>query len=207
MGNSIVLNIDEKEIRVKEGMTILEAAKQIDKEIPTLCHEDGFDPYGACRICSVEIEKNGKTKIVAACCYPVEEGLKVRTGSSKIDRIRKTILELAAVTGGEDIAGKVRSLASKYNADLTRFRSRIPSDSTKCILCGLCISRCAEANWDSVLGFAGRGVNRRVVLFPEKSGMCSICNYCYDVCPTGRITSIGPNPRFPQIDDVISGRV
>jgi bidirectional [NiFe] hydrogenase diaphorase subunit len=207
MVNSIVLNIDDKDIRVKEGMTILEAAKQSGIEIPTLCHENGLEPYGACRICSVEIEKNGRTKIVAACCYPVEEGLKVRTRSSKIERVRRTILELAAVTGGEDMAGDVRSLASKYNADLSRFRSRVPTELTKCILCGLCIRRCIEANWDSVIGFAGRGVKRTVVLFPEKSGVCSICNYCYDICPTGRITSIGPSPHFPQMDDVIAGRV
>ncbi len=206
MVNTIVLNIDDKEIRVKEGITILEAAKQSGAEIPILCHEDGLEPYGACRICSIEIEKRGRTKIVAACCYPVEEGLKVRTESTRIDRIRKTILELAAVTTGEDIAGEMKSLASKYNADLSRFRSRVRIESTKCMLCGLCIRKCAEANWDSVLGFAGRGVNRRIVLFPEKSGVCSICNYCYNVCPTGRITSIGPDPHFPQIDDVIAGR-
>ena len=206
MVRTLTLKIDDKEVEAKEGMTILEVAKQSGVEIPTLCHEEGLDPYGACRICSVEIEKRGGVKIVAACCYPVEEGLKVRTRSPKIDKIRKTILELAAVTAGEDIAGEMRSLASKYNADLSKFRSRVPTEMTKCILCGLCIRRCVEANWDSIIGFAGRGVNRRVVLFPEKGGICSICNYCYDVCPTGRISSTGPSPHFPQIDDVIAGR-
>jgi NADH dehydrogenase/NADH:ubiquinone oxidoreductase subunit G len=206
MVRTVVLNIDNKKVRAKEGTSILDAAKKSSVDIPTLCHENGLDPYGACRICSVEIEKKGRAKIVAACCYPVEEGLKVRTKSPKINRIRKTIIELAAMTAGEGLSGKMGHLASKYNADLLRFRSRVPIESTNCILCGLCINRCVEANWDSVIGFVGRGVNKRVVLFPDRAGICSICNYCYDVCPTGRISSIGPSPQFPHIDNVIAGR-
>jgi len=186
-------------------MTILEAAKQVGVEIPTLCYHEGLEPYGACRICSVEIEKRGRSRIVAACCYPAEEGLKVITRSPKIDKIRKTVLELAAVSAGED-AGKLRTLASEYNADLSRFNSRVPMRLTKCILCGLCVRRCAEANWDSAIGFIGRGINRRVVIFPEKEGICSNCNYCYVVCPTGRITSTYIDPPFPHVDDVLAGR-
>lgn len=207
MVKTFTLKIDDKEVKAKEGMTILEAAEQAGVEIPTLCYHEGLEPYGACRICSVEIEKRGRSRTIAACCYPVEEGLKVRTRSPKIDKIRKTIIELAAVTAGENIAGKMRALASEYNADLSRFRSRVPVEPTKCILCGLCIRRCIEANWDSAIGFAGRGVNRRVVLFPEKAGLCSTCNYCYAVCPTGRISSaFGPDPPFPHVDDVLAGR-
>jgi NADH dehydrogenase/NADH:ubiquinone oxidoreductase subunit G len=186
-------------------MTILEAAKQVGVEIPTLCYHEGLEPYGACRICSVEIEKRGRSRIVAACCYPAEEGLKVITRSPKISKIRKTVLELAAVSAGED-AGKLRTLASEYNADLSRFKSRVPMRPTKCILCGLCVRRCAEANWDSAIGFIGRGINRRVVIFPEKEGICSNCNYCYVVCPTGRITSTYIDPPFPHVDDVLAGR-
>ena len=207
MVKAFTLEIDDKEIKAKEGMTILEAAKQSGVEIPTLCYHEELEPYGACRICSVEIEKRGRSRIVAACCYPVEEGLKVRTRSSRIDKIRKTIIELAALTAGEDVASEMRALASEYDADLSRFRSRIPMEPTKCVLCGLCVRRCVEATWDSAIGFVGRGVNRRVVLFPEKAGTCSICNYCYAVCPTGRISSaFGPDPPFPYVDDVLAGR-
>jgi len=207
MGKIVTLKIDDKEVKTEEGMTILEAAKQAGVEIPTLCYHEGLDPYGACRICSVEIEKRGRSRIVAACCYPAEEGLKVITRSPRIDKIRKTIIQLAAVTAGEDVAGEMRALASEYNADLSRFRSRVPMEPIKCILCGLCVRRCIEANWDSAIGFEGRGVNRRVVLFPEKAGICSTCNYCYVVCPTGRISSAyGPDPPFPFIDDVLAGR-
>ena len=207
MKKAVTLKIDDKEVKAEEGMTILEAAKQGGVEVPTLCYHEGLEPYGACRICSVEIEKRGRRRIVAACCYPAEEGLKVITRSPRIDKIRKTIIELAAVTAGEDVAGEMRALASEYNADLSRFRARVPMESTKCILCGLCVRRCIEANWDSAIGFAGRGVSRRVVLFPERAGICSICNYCYVVCPTGRISSAyGPDPPFPHVDDVLAGR-
>ena len=207
MKQIVTLNIDGKEVKAEEGMTILEAAKQADVEIPTLCHHEELEPYGACRICSVEIERRGRNRTVAACCYPVEENLKVITRSPKIDKMRKTIIELAAVTAGEDVAGRMRELASEYNADLSRFRSNISIEPTKCILCGLCVRRCTEANWDSAIGFVGRGIYRRIVLFPDKAGICSTCNYCRYVCPTGRTCSAsGPDPAFPKIDDALAGR-
>ncbi|MFQ5821950.1 MAG: 2Fe-2S iron-sulfur cluster-binding protein [Candidatus Heimdallarchaeota archaeon] len=206
MKKIITLQIDDKEVKAEEGITVLEAAKQAGVEIPTLCYLEGLEPYGACRICSVEIEKRGRTRVAAACCYPVEEGLKVRTRSPKIDKIRKTIIELAAITAGEDVAGKMRALTSEYNADLSRFKSKVSVEPTMCILCGICVRRCIEANWDSAIGFAGRGIYRRVVRFPEKAGICLICNYCSVVCPTGRIPSTGPDPPFPFIDDVLAGR-
>ena len=206
MRKTVTLQINDKEVKAEEGATILEAAKQVGAEIPTLCYHEELAPYGACRICNVEIERRGRSRMVAACCYSVEEGLKVVTRSPKIDRIRKTIIELAAVTAGEDVAGEMRALASEYNADLSRFRSRVSIKPTNCILCGLCVRRCVVASWDSAIGFLGRGVSRSIVLFPEKAGNCLICSYCRNVCPTGRITSTGPNPPFPHVDDILAGR-
>jgi bidirectional [NiFe] hydrogenase diaphorase subunit len=203
---TFTLTIQDREVVAKEGMTILEAAKNLDIEIPTLCHHEELEANGVCRMCSVEIEKKGRTRIVAACCYPVEEGLKVRIRSPKIDKIRKTILELAAASAGEDVAGKMRELADEYKADLSRFRSKVQSDPTKCILCGLCLRRCVEATCDSAIGSVGRGVRRRIALYPEKAAICSVCNHCYVVCPTGRISSIGAEPPFPPIEDVLAGR-
>lgn len=200
------LKIDGKEVEAEEDMTILEAAEKLGIKIPTLCHHKNLEPYGACRICSVEIEAKGKTKIVASCCHPVKKDLNVITRSSKIDKIRKTILELAAVTAGEDTMGEMRKLASEYDADLSLLRSKTPIVPTKCILCGLCVRRCTEATWDSVIGFIGRGTKRQITLYPEKASICAVCDYCHDVCPTGKITSTGPDPPFPQIDDVLAGR-
>jgi NADH dehydrogenase/NADH:ubiquinone oxidoreductase subunit G len=203
---TLTLKIDDKEIEAEENMTILEAAEKQGIKIPTLCHHKSLEPYGACRICSVEIEARGKSRIVAACCYPVKKDLKITTRSPKIDKIRKTILELAAVTAGEDAMGEMRKLASEYNADLSRLRVKAPIEPTKCILCGLCVRRCIEATWDSVIGFVGRGTKRQITLYPEKASICAMCDYCHDVCPTGKITSTGPDPPFPQIDDILAGR-
>ena len=207
MSKMISLQIDDKDVKAKEGATVLEAAEHAGLEIPTLCFYEGLEPYGACRFCSVEIERKGTSKVVASCCYPVEEGLKVKTKSAKIKKLRRTILELAAASSGKDVSGKMKALASEYKANLSRFRSKDSAAPTNCILCGLCVRRCSEANWDSAIGFIGRGTNRTIAIFPEKAGLCSTCSYCRDVCPTGRACSVyGPNPPFPRIDDVIAGR-
>ena len=172
MKKIVTLKINNKDIRAEEGMPILEVAKLSGIEIPTLCYHEGLESYGACRVCSVEIEKGGKSQIVAACCYPVEEGLNIRTRSPTIDKIRKTIIELAYVMAGEDVGGKMKALASEYNANPSRFKLSTSIEPTKCILCELCVRRCVEANWDSAIGFVGRGTDRRIVLFPEKSATC-----------------------------------
>jgi len=202
------IEIDGEEVRAEEGETILEAARKAGFDIPTLCYDEELEPYGACRICSVEVEKGGIIRVVASCCYPVEKGLKVRTRTPKIERLRRTIIELAAVTAGEDVAAKMSELAYEYGADLSRFRSRVEVEPTKCILCGLCVRRCIVATGDGAIGFVGRGVNRVVAIFPEKSRLCSTCAYCRRICPTGRISpAYGPNPPFPYVDDVLAGRV
>ena len=208
MKKVVTLEIDDKEVKANEGTTIFEAAKYAGMKIPTLCHYEGLEPYGACRFCSVEIEKRGRSQVVASCCYPVEEGIKVKTKSPKLAKMRKTILELAAVRSGPDVSGRMMALASEYNADLSRFKSKAPVFQKKCILCGLCVRRCSEANWESAIGFVGRGIYRRIALFPmPAAGLCASCHYCADVCPTGRITTgSGPHPPFPRVDDIIAGR-
>ncbi|NQT55239.1 MAG: (2Fe-2S)-binding protein, partial [Desulfobacteraceae bacterium] len=92
--SEIILQIDGKEVKATEGMTVLEAAQSADIFIPTLCHHEKLEPYGGCRICTVEVEVRGWTRLVVSCVYPVADNLVVRTRSEKIDRIRKMILEL-----------------------------------------------------------------------------------------------------------------
>ena len=202
---TVELIIDEMKIRAKEGLTILEAARQSGIDIPTLCYDENTESLGCCRVCSVQIERSGRTSIVTACNYPVVDGLQVTTRSPKIDKIRKTLLELAAVGSGPEVASDLYRLASEYGADLNRFSSVGNRSPTKCILCGLCVNRCMEATGGAI-GFVGRGSDKRIVSFPEMTQTCLSCNYCNNVCPTGRITSQGPDPPFPTSNDFLSGR-
>jgi bidirectional [NiFe] hydrogenase diaphorase subunit len=188
---TITLQIDGKEVKAEEGMTILEAAQEAGIEIPTLCYLEKLKPYGACRICSVEVERKGRVRIVASCGYPVEQGLVVRTRSPRIDRIRKVIIELVAPTTMVDreVVGEINKLAKEYNANIHRFESRFRAKPTRCILCGQCVRYCDEIVGEHAIGFVGRGIERRAVFFPEKAKACLTCRACFDLCPTGKIPS------------------
>ena len=90
----VTLSINDLDVRVEEGTTILEATRFLGFPIPTLCHMDGLTPYGACRLCVVEIGKGPKSRLVTSCTYPVEEGLRVRTASERVLRARGMVIEL-----------------------------------------------------------------------------------------------------------------
>ena len=185
----MTLQIDGKKVNAREGMTILEAANEAGIKIPTLCYLAELQPYGACRICSVEVEKKGKVRVVASCGYPVEAGLIVRTRSPKIDRIRKIIIELIAPTTmvNGDVAGEIKKLAREYGSDIHRFESRFKTAPTRCILCGQCVRYCDEVVGAHAIGFVGRGIDRQVVFFPENARACLTCQACFNLCPTGKI--------------------
>ena len=110
--SKILLQIDGKEVGASEGMTVLEAAQSAGISIPTLCHHEKLEPFGACRICIVEVEVRGWSRLVVSCVYPVENNLIVRTRSEKIDRIRKSILELLLAHAPD--APDLSELAQEY---------------------------------------------------------------------------------------------
>lgn len=178
--NKVHLNIDGKKVEAEEGMTILEAAKSVGIDIPTLCYHEKLAPYGACRLCTVEIAKNGRTKLVTSCVYNVEDGLTVKTKSPKVERIRKMLLELMLAS-----APVLSELAAEYGVEKPRFESGV----TQCILCGLCVRYCAEVKGANALTFVGRGKDRRVAFVDEvvNTGVCMDCRECFNVCPTGKI--------------------
>lgn len=178
----VTMQIDGIEVKAQEGMTILQAAEQAGIEIPTLCHDDRLAPYGACRLCSVEITRGERSRIVASCVYPVEEGLVVNTESPRVLKIRKVILELLQSRS----PGLREDLAERYDVDNTR----LERDPTFCILCGLCVRYCAEVKKANALGFVGRGTTRQVVFYPEIAvKTCPTCQECFNICPTGVIPS------------------
>ncbi len=177
--SEILLQIDGKEVRAKEGMTVLEAAQGEGISIPTLCHHEKLEPYGGCRICMVEIEVHGWTRLVVSCVYPAEENLVVRTRTEKIDRIRKTILELLLAHAPD--SPELQKLAQEYGADKNRFEK----DASFCIHCGLCVRYCAEVKKKNAVGFVDRGIRKEISFIPEISAReCWDCKECFPLCPT-----------------------
>jgi bidirectional [NiFe] hydrogenase diaphorase subunit len=153
--SEILLQIDGKEINATEGMTVLEAAQSVGIVIPTLCHHEKLEPYGGCRICTVEVR------------------------SEKVDRIRKMILELLLAHAPDAFA--LQDLAKEYGADKDRFEK----EASFCIHCGLCVRYCAEVKKKNAVGFVDRGTRREISFIPEiASKECWDCKECFPLCPT-----------------------
>jgi NADH dehydrogenase/NADH:ubiquinone oxidoreductase subunit G len=177
--SEILLTIDGREVKAREGMTLLEAAQSAGIVIPTLCHHEKLESYGACRICTVEVEARGRRNLVAACLYPVERNLVVRTRSEKVDKTRKMILELLLAHAPG--APALQDLAQEYGAKEARFEK----ESSFCILCGLCVRYCAEVKKKNAIAFVDRGTRREISFIPEiTSKECWRCKECFPLCPT-----------------------
>ena len=177
--SEILLQIDGKEVNATDGMTVLEAARNAGINIPTLCHHDRLEPYGGCRLCTVEVEIRGRSRIVASCLYPVAQDLVVRTRSEKIDKIRKMIIELLLAHAPD--APDLKELAEEYKAD----RNRFEKESSFCVLCGLCVRYCAEVEKKFAIGFVNNGAKREVNFIPEiAQEVCWDCKACFPLCPT-----------------------
>jgi len=177
--SELLLQIDGIKVKAEEGMTILQAAKSAGIRIPTLCHHEKLEPYGACRICVVEVEIRGRTSLVASCLYPADPDLVVRTRSEKVDRTRKILLEQFLAHAPD--APALQDLAQEYGADKDRFEK----ESSFCILCGLCVRYCTEVKKKNAIGFVDRGANREISFVPEiASKECWACKECFPLCPT-----------------------
>ncbi len=181
----VTFTLNGKEIEAHKGATILDVAKGEGINIPTLCYHEELSPYGACRICLVEVTKRGWPSIQPACLYPAQEGIIVDTESERVRRNRKVLLELYLARSPDSQA--IIDLAKEYGVRDTRFKLN-EKDRSNCILCGLCVRACAEVSKRSAISFAQRG-SKRVIQTPfgEMSETCVGCQACAFVCPTGVI--------------------
>ncbi|MHC4473180.1 MAG: 2Fe-2S iron-sulfur cluster-binding protein [Planctomycetota bacterium] len=174
----IHLTINGARASVEESTTLLEAARFMGFPIPTLCHMEGLTPYGACRLCVVEIGEAESARLVSSCTYPAEEGLRVRTASTRVLQARRMVLELYLASCPQSKV--IQDLASAHQVRQQRFRQEYES----CILCGLCVRMCEEQMMAKAIGFRGRGESRSIgTPFDLNSEVCRQCGACIYVCP------------------------
>ncbi len=204
----VKVEIDDKEMEVPLGTTILKAAEQLGIHIPTLCHHDDLCVAGVCRICVVEVE--GQRTLQASCAYPITSPVKVKTHSSKVRRARRHILDLMLSKHyGECYACarnnncELQSLAKEYGVDFFRFGHpdkpmyevdqssySLVRDMNKCILCRRCVRTCIDLQEVGVLEAVGRSHEIRIATFMDKplaDVICINCGQCINRCPTGAL--------------------
>lgn len=177
----IEIRIDTTKVRCAVGETILQVARRCGARIPTLCSHEALEPYGACRLCMVEVNVGGGDKhLVAACTTVVRSGMRVRTTTPQIRRLRQTLVGLLAARCPD--APVVQHLARELGA--------VPMPAAEspdlCINCGLCVRVCRDIVGVAALCFAGKGRERLpAVAFYRDSRECVGCGSCVLVCPTG----------------------
>ncbi len=203
--NTIFIN--GKEVEFSNERNLLEVIQKIGIDVPTFCYRPDLTLYGACRMCVVEIEGRG---IQASCTMPPEPGLKIKTNSERVRRVRKVSLELLLSNHDRECTTCERSsdcelqiLSNKYDIKDLRFEKlqekaeiddsnpSLVRDSNKCILCGACIRACTEVQGKSVLSFSNRG--SKTVCAPAygcklEDVDCVYCGQCAAVCPTGALS-------------------
>ena len=180
----VTLTIDGKKVKAKEGASLLEIIRKMSISIPTLCYHPDLTPQGSCRLCTVEVSQNGKTRMVTACNFPVKERMEVHTHSDRVLQARRVLIELfLARCPGVKL---IQDLAMELGVQRSRFHEGNPEN--KCLLCGLCVRTCSEIVGAHAIGFSQRGTLKKMgPPFEIDPDQCIACGACEFVCPTGAI--------------------
>ena len=169
--------INNLKIEFNDGATVLQAARSVGIDIPALCYHPGLKPYGACRLCLVEVLEGGRPGLAASCTLSAARQLVVQTDTPRVVSARRMVLGLLLARNPN--SELLRSFADRYGVMNISYQS----ETDRCILCGLCVRAC-EALGKYVLGFSGRGGSRRVcVPFDKPPTDCIGCRACEQVCP------------------------
>ncbi len=206
---TIKIKINGVEYDVPKGSTVLEAARAAKIDIPTLCYLKDINAIGACRLCLVEVSEGGKPfRLVTACVYPATEGMEVLTNTPKINKSRKTNLELILSNHDRKCLSCVRSttcelqkLCNEYGVDELRFSGErnkykiddatpIIRDNNKCILCRRCVAACKAVQGIGVIGANDRGFDTHIASafeMPLAETSCVNCGQCIVACPVGAL--------------------
>jgi heterodisulfide reductase subunit A len=179
------LTINGQVVETPEGTSLLEAAEAVGAKVPKLCYHKALLPYGACRLCLVEVETPGRpASVQASCQYPAMDGLVVRTDTPRVANARRIVAELLLARCPE--APAVRRVAAELGVTETRIAKR----NDDCIYCGLCVRMCEERMGRAAVGFSGRGPRRKVEPpYGRHNEACWTCRACDFVCPTSRLVS------------------
>ena len=218
----IHLNIDGIRVEAREGMTVLDAARGAGVYIPTLCAHEDLEPFGACRLCLVEVK--GLRGYQTACTTRVAEGMEVKTDTPEIEKIRRVNVELLLTDHPFDClscpanqACELQKVAAHLGIDRIRFRKiekSLPPDESnpffrmdpnKCILCGRCVRTCRELQAVGAIDFIGRGYATRVGTsqnLPLKDSICESCGECLVRCPTGALAARGELPGLREVKSI-----
>jgi iron-only hydrogenase group A len=201
------IEVNNRTIDAQPGETILSALNRAGVRVPTLCHMEGLLPSGACRMCVVEVE--GQRGLIPSCSYPVAEGMKIATHSTRAVQARRTIVELLLASHPDDCLYCVRNsvctlqdLAAEHGVQQRHFAGAkrsfkidisgpsLARDGSKCILCGKCVRVCEEIQSVTAIDFIGRGSATKVgPAFDAGLNLssCVFCGQCVMVCPTGAL--------------------
>lgn len=182
------VQLDNKSFAAEAGETILEVARRNGVWIPTLCHHPAVEPYAACRLCMVEVNRGDWWQMVTACNYPIRRDLEVRIESDRAQAARRGVMHLLLARAPE--SGALRHLAACMDVEPAEL-PKVSEAERNCILCGLCVQVCEEQIGAAAIAMSGRGVCRKVSTpFGEPADACILCGACEAVCPVGTIELI-----------------
>lgn len=180
------VNINGKTLRAHQDMSLLDLAREHNIFIPTLCHHPALEPFGSCRLCTVEIDDGGRVKLDTACTYPAREGLSVQTDTDGVNQVRKMVLSFLLARCPDVLL--LTELADQLGLDSTSLPYQGKRDH-RCILCGRCVRVCREIIGKRAISFAFRGTARRPSSpFGAQAEDCIGCTACEYICPTGAVT-------------------